>query len=210
MAEAIKTTWRIRGDEVVSCNCAWGCPCQFNALPTTGRCQGLGAIRIVNGHFGDTPLDGVKFAILLSWPGAIHEGNGTMQLIVDEHATSDQRHALTELATARHGGALWEIFRAVCPNVLPTLFLPIEFESDRLRRMAHFRIDGVAETEVQPIKNPVTGEEHQAKIVLPNGLEYKEAEMGNTVSGRVRSDAISFELRNSYAQLAEIDWSNQS
>ena len=46
--------------------------------------------------------------------------------------------------------------------------------------------------------------------MLPNGFEYKEAEMGNTVSGRVRSDAISFELRNSYAQLAEIDWSNQS
>src|SRR5262245_22935375 len=69
MAEGVKTTWRIKGDEVVSCNCAWGCPCQFNALPTTGRCQGLGAVRILDGHFGNTSLGGVKFAILLSWPG---------------------------------------------------------------------------------------------------------------------------------------------
>ena len=26
-----------QGGEVVSCDCAWGCPCQFNALPTEGR-----------------------------------------------------------------------------------------------------------------------------------------------------------------------------
>ncbi len=210
MPEATKTTWRIEGEEVVSCNCAWGCPCQFNALPTNGRCEGLGAIRITSGQFGDTRLDGVKFAITLSWPGAIHEGNGTMQLIVDKDATSEQRHALTELAAARHGGAFWEIFSAVCPNVLPTLYLPIEFESDRVRRTSRLRIEGLAETEVQPIKNPVTGEEHEAKIVLPKGFEYKEAQMGNTVSGHVRSDAITFQLRNTYAQLAEIEWSNPS
>jgi hypothetical protein len=34
------TVWRISGDAVGSCNCAWGCPCQFNAEPTHGRCEG--------------------------------------------------------------------------------------------------------------------------------------------------------------------------
>jgi hypothetical protein len=208
MAEAPQISWRIRGDEVVSCNCAWGCPCQFNALPTKGRCEGVGAIRIVEGHFGEVRLDGVAFAIVLSWPGAIHEGNGTMHLIVDERATDEQRRALADLASARHGGAFWEIFSAVCPNQPPPKFLPIQFESDRARRVARLRIDGIVETNVGPIKNPVTGEEHRAKIVLPNGFEYKEAEMGNTLSGRVRSAAVSFDLQNTYAQLAEIDWSN--
>ena len=49
-----KTPWSIAGEEIASCNCAWGCPCQFNALPTTGRCEAFVAWRIDKGHFGDT------------------------------------------------------------------------------------------------------------------------------------------------------------
>ena len=30
------TDWMIRGPEIASCNCSYGCPCQFNALPTDG------------------------------------------------------------------------------------------------------------------------------------------------------------------------------
>src|SRR5579862_960872 len=45
--------WRIAGDEVVSCNCAWDCPCQFNALPTSGRCEGVAAFEVHEGNFGD-------------------------------------------------------------------------------------------------------------------------------------------------------------
>jgi hypothetical protein len=64
------------------------------------------------------------------------------------------------------------------------------------------RIEGIVKTDVEPIKNPATGEEHRARIVLPNGFEYKEAEMGNTVDSRVSAgDKLTFELKNSYAQL---------
>jgi hypothetical protein len=91
--------WRIAGEEVVSCNCSWGCPCQ------SMRCRQLGA--------------------------------------------------------------------------------------------------------VEPIKNPATGEEHRARIALPNGFEYREAEMGNTVHCRVSAgDKLTFELKNTYAQLNAFDWSN--
>ena len=54
-----KMPWRISGDEVGSCNCAWGCPCQFNALPTLGSCEGLAGIQIREGYFGSTRLNGV-------------------------------------------------------------------------------------------------------------------------------------------------------
>ena len=64
-----KTPWSIAGEEIASCNCAWGCPCQFNALPTTGRCEAFVAWRIDNGHFGDTSLDGLVFASVLWFPG---------------------------------------------------------------------------------------------------------------------------------------------
>ena len=204
-----KTDWRIKGEEVGSCNCAWGCPCQFDALPTTGRCEAFVGWHIKEGHFGNTRLDGVRFARIFSWPGPIHEGNGTRQLIIDEQATSEQRDALLALESGEQGGAVFEIFAAVCPNVLETLYAPISLETDREHRQATCHIPGVGESRIEPIKNPVSGEEHRARIVLPNGFEYQEAEMGNTVYVRVQSDEkVAFEHENTYAQLNEFDWSN--
>jgi hypothetical protein len=204
-----KTDWSMAGEEAVSCNCAWGCPCQFNALPTTGRCEALGGYQIQEGYFGDTRLDGVRFSRIFSWPGPIHEGNGTRQLIIDEQATQEQRDALIALESGEQGGGYFEVFAAVCPNVLETIFAPISFEVDRERRQATLHIPGVGEFRTEPIKNPATGEEHRAKIVLPNGFEYKEAEMGNTAYVRVQSDEkVAFEHENTYAQLNAFDWSN--
>jgi hypothetical protein len=209
MTAATKTKWHIAGEECGSCNCAWGCPCQFNALPTHGRCEGIGAFQIQDGHFGDTRLDGVRFAGIYWWPGPIHEGNGTRQCIVDEQATPDQRAAVQALVSGSAGGAFFEIFAAVCPNVIETIVAPITFQSDRDRRQATLLIPGVVESHIEPIKNPVTGEEHRARIVLPNGFEYKEAEVGNTTHVRVQSTApLNYEHTNTYAQLNAFDWSS--
>jgi hypothetical protein len=204
-----KTDWRITGEEIGSCNCAWGCPCQFDALPTTGRCEAFVGWQIREGYFGNTRLDDVRFARIFSWPGPIHEGNGTRQLIIDAQATPEQRDALMAIESGEQGGPVFEIFAAVCPNVLETVYAPISLKSDRERREATFHIPGVGESRIEPIKNPVTGEEHRARIVLPNGFEYEEAEMGNTVYVHVKSDEkVAFEHENTYAQLNEFDWSN--
>jgi hypothetical protein len=64
MGTATTTPWRLVGEEMASCHCAWGCPCQFNARPTHGRCEGLAAVQIYDGHVGDMRLDGVRFARL--------------------------------------------------------------------------------------------------------------------------------------------------
>ncbi len=31
--------WEIEGRAFGNCNCSYGCPCQFNALPTDGTCR---------------------------------------------------------------------------------------------------------------------------------------------------------------------------
>ena len=201
-------TWRVKGEEAGGCNCAWGCPCQFNALPTHGRCEGIMTVRIAEGHFGAVRLDGVRYAGAFSFPGAIHEGNGTFQLIVDERATAEQREAIVAMNSGTHGGAIFEIFAAVAPNRPAPLVLRIDIEADRERRTARLSLPGVAEYMAEPIRNPVTGEEHRAQIRLPNGFEYREAEMGNTTLLKVTAGAIAFEHRNSYAQFNAFDWSN--
>jgi hypothetical protein len=35
------TPWEIRTIELANCNCAYGCPCQFNAYPTYGKCEAV-------------------------------------------------------------------------------------------------------------------------------------------------------------------------
>lgn len=66
----------MEAEYIQSCNCDWGCPCNFDALPTHGNCEALVAYRVKRGKFGDTKLDGVVFAEGLWWPKAIHEGDG--------------------------------------------------------------------------------------------------------------------------------------
>ena len=197
------------GEEAVTCNCAWGCPCQFNAAPTTGRCQALAVHEVRDGQYGNVPLAGVRFAQVVSWPGRIDQGNGTRLVVIDEKASREQREAIAALFGGKQGGAYFEIFGAVCPNTAPPVFKPIEFRSDRERRTASVRITGLAEFVTGPIKNPVDGSEHRARIVLPNGFEYKEAEMGNAVSMSAKGGGdLSFEYHDTYAQLNAFDWTN--
>lgn len=204
-----RTPWRMAGEELDSCNCAWGCPCQFNASPTHRHCEALVGMTVHRGHYGDTRLDGVRFAKIFRWPGPLHEGNGTQQIVVDERVAPAQREALLAIDSGRQGGPLFEIMAAICPTVLSPAVAPIELEIDRRRRTGRLRIPGIGESDVQPIRNPATGQEHHARIVLPDGFEYKEAEMGNTLRFWVRSASFAFEHTDSYAQLNEFDWTNQ-
>jgi Protein of unknown function (DUF1326) len=76
------TRWEIRGREFGNCNCSYGCPCQFNALPTYGHCRGLAVFEIDEGFHGTTRLDGLRAAAIFRWPGPIHQGEGVQ--IIDK------------------------------------------------------------------------------------------------------------------------------
>ena len=87
----------------------------------------------------------------------------------------------------------------------------IEFEIDRTARRATLRVPELVDAQIKPITNPVTGDLHRARIVLPEGFEYKEAEMGNTVSMTATAAApLAFTEENTYAQLNAFDWTNVS
>jgi len=203
-----KTPWRFVADEIATCNCAWGCPCQFNALPTHGRCEAIVAMRIREGHYGATPLDGVTFAGAYWWPGPIHEGKGLAQLAIDESATPDQRTAIINITSGAEGGTLFEIFATVTAQVSEPIFVPIRFESDQETRIGRLEVPGLGAFKAEPIRNPVTGEEHRARIDLPNGFEFKLAEVANCLEGRAKiGDKVIFN-QNSYACFASVDLTN--
>lgn len=204
------TPWELQADEMVTCNCAWGCPCQFNALPTHGNCEAIASFQIKKGHFGETKLDGLKTVAVMAWPGPIHEGRGRAHIIIDERADEAQRQALLTILSGEEtepGATIWNVFSTTLDEVFDPDFKPIELEIDVEERIGHVSVAGLIEGRGEPIRNPVTGELHRARIDLPEGFEYTIAEIGNATSRSTGPVAISFE--DSYAQFAHLHLNNQ-
>lgn len=199
------TSWKLKGMEYGNCNCAYGCPCQFNALPTYGNCQYVLFARIDAGHYGDTELEGVCFAMFGKFPGAVHEGDGTQQLVIAEGADGKQREAIRRIVYNEDTDDLfthYAIYNAMSTTSLDPIIAPIELEIDLDARTARGRIPGLVVSDAEPIRNPVTGDEHRATIGLPHGFEYTIAEMGSA-SSQITGD-MPLQFTDSYAQFNEL------
>ena len=193
--------WSIEAVSFGNCNCDYGCPCQFERRPSQGNCRGFEVGRIQRGHFGGVALDGLCYALLYAWPGAIYEGNGTMQVIIDERADDEQRKGL---ATVLCGGETeeakthWWVYRAMSTTVHEPLFEPIDFEMDIERRTARVSISGLLRSTGRPIVSPATGEQHRVRIDIPNGIEFEIAEIGS--ASTKATCLIALDLNDSYGQ----------
>ncbi|MBV8667323.1 MAG: DUF1326 domain-containing protein [Burkholderiaceae bacterium] len=204
------TAWEIEGSELVNCNCSYGCPCQFNALPTHGFCEAMGAIAIEKGHYGATHLDGLRIGFVFHWPGPIHEGKGQCQAAVDERATPEQREALLKIMSGQDTepfATMFAVFASTVETMYPPMFIPINFEVDVDARRGRITAGKLFEVAGEPIRNPVTGAEHRVRIDLPNGFEYELAEIG---SGTSRSSGnVALNLDKTYAQFARLHLNNK-
>ena len=204
------TRWEIKGEEFSNCNCDYGCPCQFNSLPTHGTCEAVMGYKIAAGHYGDVTLDGLRAAIVVWWPGPIHEGDGKMQIIVDDAVSEAQGDALVKIF---HGEdtvpmtTIWSVISTMTPTKLKTLSKPIDLEFDIEERTGRISVPGVFETIGEPIRNPVTGEIHRARIDIPNGFGFEIAEMGS--ASTEATGEIKLSLKDSYGQFAVIHFNNE-
>ncbi len=196
------SNWRLEGQWIKNCNCAFGCPCDFNAPPTHGSCKGMVGMKITKGHFEGTKLDDLIFAATVDFPGALHEGSGKMQPIIDERATPEQREALFNIMSGKHSaeGTLFHIFSLIVTTIYDPVFAPFEFSFDKDERTARLVAKGVLETDVEPIKNPVSGLPHRIRVVMPEGFEHREAEVA---SANIHSTgAIKFDTKGAHSSLA--------
>jgi hypothetical protein len=203
--------WSMQGLEFGSCNCAWGCSCQFNGPPSKGHCRAHTFVQIERGRFGDVVLDGLRWGILGMWPSAIHLGNGTFQAIVDERADPKQRAALEAIAQGKEtepGKLIWQVFSATITNLLPTLFKPIDLSIDLKSCSARVAVPGVIESSAEPISNPVTKAAHRVRVTLPTGFEFTEAEFGSG-KAKTSSGPITLDHDGTHAHLAKIHWSTR-
>jgi hypothetical protein len=163
-------------------------------------------MQIDQGIHGNTRLDGLRFVGIFRWPGAIHEGKGEAAVVIDERASEPQRNALLRILTGQDtepGATIFQVFSTTFEKFHEPIFAAIDFEVDIDRRNGRVVVHGVTEGRGEPIKNPVTGAEHRARIDIPNGFEYSLAEIGR--GWNVVSRPMQFKLADSYAQFAHVN-----
>jgi len=202
VSNPITQPWTIKGTIFIACNCDYGCPCNFNALPTYGKCEGQWTWHIATGKYGDVPLDGLNFSLFAKWPGAIHKGNGEALIFIDERANAQQREAIATLIKGEVGGP-WKILAWTWPTIHGTKFVPYMLRQDGI----HSRVQAGStfELESETIKNPVSGAEVHPSMVLPEGLVTKRADLGASKIFRL-DDAIGFDHSGKYTAVGEFDY----
>jgi hypothetical protein len=195
--------WYVEGVEYGNCNCDFGCPCQFEALPTHDDCHGFEVTRIDKGHFGEVELSGLTVDMLYKWPGPIFEGKGELQVIIDERADEKQRQALEAIMHGKEteeAATHWWVYSTMSDTIHDTLFKPIEYEVDIEARTARVVIPGVVESTGSPIRPPHGDGEHRVRIEIPNGIEFELAEVGSANTKTGSDSAIALDLKDSFGQ----------
>lgn len=195
------TKWEFEADYFTYCNCDWGCPCNFNARPTQGDCDGVGVWRILRGRFGDVKLDGAVFAASYFFPGLIEQGNGTRRVYIDSKSTTAQRFAIEAIAHGREGGGLFELFTKLATTTYPPLIVDIEFRVDGAK--AYVKIDGILEAESEALSYP-DGSTILPKFALPHGIEFKEALATNARRWWIRDEAMLASHENKYGAVSRV------
>ena len=193
--------WLIHGTEFENCNCAWGCPCQFGAKSTQGHCEAVMGGHIEEGYFNGTNLDGLDYAVLMSWPGEVVEGSGTQQVIIDERADPTQREALRKILhgeSTAPGATHFFVYNSMMSTVLDTLYAPIELSIDVDARMASLTIEGLVESRGTPLPAPTPILSKRIRFATPEGPRYNYTEVGN---GNTTARAgIDLEFTDSHCQ----------
>ncbi len=200
-------SWQFEADYFTACNCDWGCPCNFNARPTEGRCMGWGAWRIGTGRFGATELDSVRFALFYQFPGSVEQGEGTACLYIDSESSAAQQEAIEAIGTGKEGGGIFELFGLdLVSTWLPTKVVPIDFAiSDGVGLV---RIDGIGEADSELLSYP-DGSVIRPVEHLPHGIEFKQGLMTNARRWHWHDEDLLANYANKYGAVAHVEFTQE-
>ena len=206
MATATATRWALKGNGYEFCNCDFGCGCNFGGFPNSkdGSCRALVGMEILSGSCGDVSLSGVKCAAIIDWPKAIHEGNGRAVFVVDPSTTDAQVAALADICMGKLGGMPWELLGPTF-QVVGLEKAPITITGEGRKKT--FTAGTFAQGRGDTFKNPVTGEDHMADVVLETGFIWKKGQCGQgSFEGNAAGVSVGAEKSNWI--FYEFDWSN--
>jgi hypothetical protein len=198
--------WKIKAKYYEACNCALGCPCNMDGFPTHGFCEGSVCFQILEGERDGLDLSGVKVAAAVQWPGAIHEGNGKMAVFVD--AEEDQRESVVAILTAADPGLPWEILATTISEIHGPFFETIEIEDAGTD--SHVSVPGKFEVKLETFTDPVTGDRHEAHMVLPTGFIFQDGHICTTSVNEIDVDGVTYDHKGNNAYYSEVEWSSDN
>ena len=179
------------------------------------------AMEITEGYYGAVRLDGLKAAGAYCWPGPVHEGNGIWWSVIDRRASKEQVEALFTILGGKDQEPTtgFAIYASTIAHEPEPVFADIVFDFDLEKRRGRFFVENVLEADIEPIRNPVTGEEHHIAIRPHRGFEFREAEMASATfwsrgelhqAHRDRFAAMSFVSYGPYGLIPEESLPNRS
>jgi len=204
------TSWEVNGQYYETCSCDFVCPCilgQMAVRPTKGSCTFAMAFQIERGRYGALTLDGLGFIVLALTPEAMGKGNWSVGVIADDRASSEQRDALTAIASGGAGGPMSAL------SGLVGKFLGVESAAIRFDRsgaswsvtaanlvdMAAQGANGIDPTATEPLHLDNTGHPAASRFALAHASKSHVHALGlawDDVSGKNNGQYAPFSWRS--------------
>jgi hypothetical protein len=201
--------YRIKVHHLEVCNCNHGCGCQFGGFPDHGGCEALLGFQVIEGNYGAVDLAGTKVVVAVKWPAAIHEGNGTAAMFVDESVSEEQEQGLAMIFSGQAGGMPWEAIAGTITSLEGPLRRTIEMTVDGSN--SSFGIAGVLDADMTPLADPMSGDDKDVHIVYPQGgFLWDDGSIGTTETMRIDFGGIQFDHPGMFAAYATPEWTNQA
>lgn len=207
-AASATTSYSVKAMSVEACNCQHGCNCQFGGFPNEGRCEFIIGYDVKSGRFGDVSLDGLRAVVAAKYPNAIHQGGGHVVLFVDEGASQAQVDAFATILSGQMGGMPWEALAGTVQKFEGPIRRPVEIRLNG--RRSEVRVANAVELRLEPLRNPVSGEEQEVHIVYPKGgFFWNDGAVATSGTMRVAHGDMLMEWPGKYACVAEVNWTNR-
>lgn len=153
------STWSFRGEFIQAFSCELFCPCHWNATPDADFCKFNIAIRIKQGHYGNTRLDGLEIWLSGDFGGDLGDGEGeVVQFAFERAATHDQVDGVLDILSV--------IYPVNWKRIIGVARTAIEWRKDSDKAYAK-RGDGKGEITLTFIK----GSDKKTPVVI-NNLAY--------------------------------------
>ena len=100
------------------------------------------------------------------------------------------------------GSTIFNVFAATYSKVHDPVFTAIEYNGNAKTRRGAFSAAGFINALIEPITNPVTGDEHIVRVMLPQGFEYLEADYASSTVNT--QGPIELSWKKSHAHFAHV------
>ncbi len=172
--------WTLKADYVESCNCSYGCPCNFTGFPSNGFCSALVGYHIRQGKYGVVKLD-------------------------DLDAQQEQKDAMINIFSGKaKGNGHFALFASTVKYHLDPQFVDVHMNIDG--RRSSFSVPGIIDVKLENFINPVTGDEQDIKIQLPKGFIWKLADAAKTKLMRISTSSLNFDHSGKNAFYSIVDF----